>query len=365
MNIKANHNDAAMEALLQTYSDLRTFNLVVALAVYDTIICLAEYASVSIICEDVKAKWSSGKFLYIGSRYSIILYLLMLIPMRVAKDCSISVRARNIEHYQTGANRMSSRQKFTLTFNYGACNFRWLERTFSVLRQARFHWRILPGMSVAMLISDPIVTYVHRVNVGLMAFRTYALYAGKRTIKWFIILLFVSEQIALLGMFGLITAKATFTPPPMPGLPCIFSVSSRPRFGSIGAYLCGFVLGVTLWTMSLTKLLRIVLAGERSIVLILLRDGALYFTICTLLLLSEVLVFLFVPEQRSVLRDIALPVMISMSSVLSGRFILHLREHVFESCRVESRSLPWPSFREVTSTKESPRFANSYASQYC
>ena len=65
------------------------------------------------------------------------------------------------------------------------------------------------------------------------------------------------------------------------------------------------------------------------------------------------------------LRDVALPVMISMSSVLSSRFILHLREHVSERCQVESRSLASFSFQKGPTTRESRRVTNTYSSHYC
>lgn len=86
---------------------------------------------------------------------------------------------------------------------------------------------------------------------------------------------------------------------------------------------------------------------------------------CPRLLLSEVLVFSFMPEGRALLRDIALPIVVSMSSILSSRFILHLREHVSESYEVESRPLSMVRFEKADTSRDSPKVANSYASQYC
>ena len=158
-----------------------------------------------------KARWSAGKFLYIGCRYATILYVVMLIPSKSPPSTAPHKMALDHllfhsagidgllaagEKYHVSVDirleltGMCSRRRPTSTYNCGAgvCP------VLLSLPISSFPFRLgfIGGFSPECSSPYPFPAMLRsKVITGLMAFRTYALYAGKRNIKWFIITLFV------------------------------------------------------------------------------------------------------------------------------------------------------------------------------
>jgi len=222
-----------------------------------------------------RARWSSGKILYLFCRYSVIFYLGgICFVYQFLLDCSLET-----------AKALSNLQF------WGA-----------------------------------IVVYVpFQILVGV---RTYALYNQSKYIKWAIMGLFAVYLLVVIAVGVLFTEEGVYGQIPLRGVYCSLRLQKFSRASVITIVLAGAVYDLILWIMLVVRVYRAFIEGQKRLIGVIFRLGLLYFTFVTIMYIVCAVLFFTVSQT-----DLPIPIAVShclqaMGSVLSARFILHLRSYL-------------------------------------
>ncbi|KAH8107556.1 hypothetical protein DFH11DRAFT_1171397 [Phellopilus nigrolimitatus] len=218
MTSAANSSQDAFQLLVQTISDLQVFNLVsvasLALMVYDCAICLStEYRLIW------KSKWTRGKFLYLGCRYTVPVLIASCLPMQLMTDCPLPTAKAMYES------------------------------------------------KIWMAVIINLIPHV------LMSMRTYAVYCGNKIVKWLLVALFFAEVITLTAVLLILSTKVKFSRSQMSGIPCILSISYVPQAPQLVSYIAAVSFAFIRDMLLVISLLRASVDRKKALMWIIFRNG--------------------------------------------------------------------------------------------
>ncbi|KLO09916.1 hypothetical protein SCHPADRAFT_907350 [Schizopora paradoxa] len=262
-----------IKLLRQTYHSMFFLNLArmgfLVLSLYDVILCFPDEL------ESIwKARWSTGKVLYICCRYTSIFYLIFCVVFQFLVDCPLEV------------SRIFSKLEFCCA----------------------------------------IFVYVpFQVLVGI---RTYALYNRTRMIKWSIIILFTIYILIAIGMGILFSEKGTYAKLPLQGASCVLELQKYPTASVITLFIAGTTYDLVLWIILVVRVYQAYDQGQTRLMGVIFRLGLLYFTFVTAMYIVCAVLFIKLPSTELLISTAIAHLLQTTASVLSARFILHLRTYL-------------------------------------
>ncbi|KLO17584.1 hypothetical protein SCHPADRAFT_886901 [Schizopora paradoxa] len=290
MNANSTAEQDAVKVIVNTIGDIRKFNSTSPFSELPprlvSNLCSSAIREVEFVW---KSNWSWGKVLYILSRYGTVFNQAAGIPFWLVINPS---------------------------FNYCKWFFRidvWFTYGFAC-----------------------IVAYVTGV-------RTYALCSGQKGIKWLIGSMFLMQFVVVIGSFVLYEMSTKFTRSPFmkldsTGVSCLFTITTSPRLAQILSFAAAAVYEIALWLVSSARALQFMRQGKSRLVAIVFRDNLAYVTLVTSSAVVTVFLWLFIPEDHSVLRSTLANVSQVVGSVICSRMLLHLRSYLQDPLGNETES---------------------------
>jgi len=168
--------------------------------------------------------------------------------------------------------------------------------------------------------------------------RTFAMYNGSQKIKWLILIVFILSFITVISSSILYMAKSTFSPLPLGGLTCIYTIKS-PRSAGMISNAGAAIYELLVWSLLAIRSIHLAKRGESKLVRLVFRDSLIYVTIVTMSAVTTVFLHLFVPLRQEILQDVLGNYTEAMGSVITSHILLHLRKYASYDAGVRSRTL--------------------------
>jgi len=168
-----------------------------------------------------------------------------------------------------------------------------------------------------------IVVYVpFQILVGV---RTYALYHGSRLIKWGIIALFVVYMLVAIGVGVLFSEKGVYGQIPLRGASCVIQLQKYPTASIITLFLSGAAYDLVLWILLVVRVYQLFVKGHTRLIGVIFKLGLVYFAFVTVMYIVCAVMYITFPPSKLLIPTAVSHSLQAMGSVLSARFILHLR----------------------------------------
>jgi len=263
---------AELDELVVVVGDLRKYNYVTVASLtallWDIFLTMPE--EVEFVW---KARWSSGKLLYIVNRYFTLVTQVAAFPYN-----------------------------FMINPPLQFCNI-------------YFHLDIWLGfLSLVPL----------QIVIGA---RTYALFSGSKTFKWIIITVLSLSYVTTIGAFVWYMVSGRVSAPPLRGLTCLLTTSVPRRPGEI-AFIGGASYEVILFCLSLYRCYHLVRSGKSNLIMLVVRDCLAYICLVTSAGVTTVFMYNLIPAKHAALQDVLANYAQMMASVATSHILLHLRAYM-------------------------------------
>jgi len=139
--------------------------------------------------------------------------------------------------------------------------------------------------------------------------------------------MFLFQFVVVIGSFVLYEISTKFTKSPFTGVSCLFTITTSPRLAQILSFAAAALYEIVLWLISSVRVMQFARQGKSGLVALVFRDSLAYVSLVTSSAVVTVFLWLFIPEDHSVLRSTLANVSQVIGSIICSRMLLHLRSY--------------------------------------
>lgn len=183
----------------------------------------------------------------------------------------------------------------------------------------------------SLLLADQLTMGIVQLTGSIvMTLRVYAMYGESRRVLYFLLsFIGIGAGVALWAL--LVNSNSSLPAAPVQGHGCLRFISQQQSLHYAVAWGTQLIFDATVFVLTTWKLLRMESMGKRSLVDILLRDGAMYFAVMTTINVANIIVFIAGrPDMKSVLSS---PTNMLCAALIS-RLMLNLRDPIREEVNI-------------------------------